>query len=795
MLKIAVSYLVFVLLVFNIINLKAQNKKSYSDSIDILHYDINLNMLKMGAKHIDGYTVLKITPKVNNVTYLSLDLLSLITDSVLINQMTVNFIQSGEKLIITLSNTISIGDTINVSVYYGGHPVKDASDWGGFYFDPDSISAFNLGVGFAANPHNYGRVWFPCNDDFTDRATYDCYIRVNALSKAVCGGLLISENDNGDNTKTFHWQLTDPIPTYLASVAVGRYAHISDIYHGIDRDIPIELYVRHQDSLKAIGSFSHLKQALQIFETHFGPYKWQRVGYVGVSFNSGAMEHATNIAYPNAVIDGSTTYDDLMSHELFHHWFGDLITCSTEGDMWINEGWATFAQFIFYEGLYGKDYVKNYIRTMHKQVLQMAHNVDGSYLPLYGIPTALTYCTTVYDKGALVASNLRAYLGDSLFFNTMTTFLASHNFKDVSSFQFRDYITSYTQRDMTNFFDNWVFTGGFPHFSIDSLAVTNLGNGHYDTHVFVRQKLNGRNIFSNSNIVEITFANNNWQFVTDTLMVSGQYMNKNFNLNFNPARAFLNFDEKSCFGATSFTKVIKQTGAVTFSETHFTTNITQVTDSVLLRVTHNWVHPDSMKFNNPNIVRLSDYRYWTIEGINLANMKANGRFFYNRSKPLNSTFSNNSWLDNTLFSVSADSLLLLYRANTADDWKIQQFTRVGNNVTGYITTDTLKEGQYVFAIGKPANNSLNENIKESNPFDLNIIPNPSDGDFKISFAHDFEGLLKITDSKGEVMKNVDIKKGTFSYNWSPGNIPNGIYLVAMQSSDNKRVTKKIVYQK
>jgi len=750
----------------------------------------------MGAKHIDGFTVLTITPKVNNVTYLSLDLLGLVTDSVLTNLIQSNFTQIGEKLIVTLPFSINVGDTIDVTVYYGGHPQMDASGWGGFYFDSDSLAAYNLGVGFAADPHNYGRAWFPCIDDFVDRATYDCKIRVNALSKVVCGGLLISENDNGDSTKTFHWQLSNPIPTYLASVAVGHYAQISDVYHGIDRDIPIELYIRPQDSIKAIGSFVNLKSALQIFENRFGPYRWQRIGYVGVSFNSGAMEHATNIAYPDAIINsGSITYDDIMSHELSHHWFGDLTTCSTEGDMWLNEGWATFAQFIFFEGMYGDVYVKNYIRTMHKQVLQMAHNVDGAYWALFGIPTALTYCNTVYDKGAIVANNLRAYLGDSLFFNAMKSFLTTRNFKDVSSIQLRDYLTAYTQKDMTNFFDNWVFTGGFPHFSVDSFPVTNLGNGHFNVDVFVRQKLNGRNTFSNSNIVEITFANNNWQLVTDTLTVSGQYAQKTFTLNFNPTKVLLNFNEKSCFAATSFTKVIKQTGTITFSETHFVADVTQVTDSVLLRVTHNWVCPDSMKFSNPKILRLSNYRYWTVEGINISKLKAHGRFYYNRSMPANSTFSNDGWLDNTLFSVSADSLLLLHRVNASDDWKIQSFTRAGSNVVGYIIADTLKEGEYVLAIGTPLNASINENIKDSNPFDINIVPNPSNGTFNISFPQDFEGLLKITDSKGQVIANVDVIKGASSYNWSPNNLPNGIYLVAMQSHDNKGVAKKIVYQR
>jgi len=774
--------------------LKAQTPHSYSDSIDVLHYDINLNIHQMGAQHIDGFTVLTMTPKVNNVNYVSLDLLALVADSAKVDSNIAAFTQVGEKLNIDFSSAINIGDTVNVTVYYGGHPVIDNSSWGGFYWGSDSLSAFNLGVGFEANPHNYGRVWFPCLDDFVDRATYDFRIRVDSLNMAVCGGIMSGMQYNGDSTKTVHWYLSDPIPTYLASVAVGRYVKVSDSYQGLEKNIPIEIYVRPQDSSKVAGTFVNLKPSIQIFENHFGPYKWQRVGYVGVSFNSGAMEHATNIAYPSVCVNGGTTYDDLMSHEFSHHWFGNLITCSTAGDMWINEGWADFCEFVFFEDLYGREYVKNLIRTSHKEVIQMAHHVDGDYWPLYGIPTEITYCSTVYQKGALVANNLKAYLGDSLFYCAIKAFIATHLFKDVSSSQLRDFLSAYTQRDMTDFFDNWVFTGGFPHFAVDSFPVTNIGGGQYKVDVYVKQKKNGRTTFSNSNIVEMTFANNNWQFTTDTMVVSGQYAHKSFIINFNPTEALLNFDEKSCFAATSYIKKIVQPGNFAFPETYFSTVVSQISDSALLRVTHNWVGADSMKINNPDIVRLSDYRYWTVDGVNLSGLKANGRFNYNRSAPVGGSFSSNGWLDNTLFSVSADSLLLLYRKDASDDWKIQHFTRIGNNLTGFVTADTLKEGQYVLAIGKPVNASLNENIK-TNPFELKVVPNPSNSAFNIYYPDNFKGLLKISDNTGRVFENVDIAKGTSVYNWHPENVPNGVYMVMMQSDSNEMVTKKIVFQR
>lgn len=792
--KILISRMAFIVLcVLCVSRIEAQPEKSFSDTVDVLHYSIHLNVLNIQGKHIDGHTVLTVAPKLNNVIKLSLDLLALVVDSVKSGTDMLAFQQAGEKLNIDLLQPINMGDTTDITVYYGGQPVMDNSGWGGFYFGTDNTSAFNLGVGFDAIPHNYGRVWFPCIDEFVDRATYDCYIRVNAQSMAVCGGTLQNVTDNGDSTKTYHWYLSSPVPTYLASVAVGRYAVVTDVYQGIESNIPVEIYVRPQDTAKVAGTFTHLKTALQIFENHFGPYRWQRVGYVGVYFNSGSMEHATSIAYPNACITGNTGYDDLMAHELSHHWFGDLITCNDAGDMWINEGWASFCEFVFFENLYGNAYVRDYIRSIHKQVLQMAHVVDGSYLPLHNIPIDRTYCRTVYDKGSLVTNNLRMYLGDSLFFGAVTAFLNANNFKDVSTVQLRDFLASYAQKDLTDFFNNWYYTGGFPDFSIDSMPVTNMGNGNYAVDVYLKQKLNGRSQYAQQELVELTFFNQVWGAYNDTMTISGVSGHKTFNLNFNPIKALVNFNEKSCFATTSYTHLIKQNGLLSFPETHFQTNVSQVTDSVLIRVSHHWVAPDSLKVSNPDIVRLSGYRYWSVEGLNISGLKATGKFYYNRTTPVTTSMASNGWLDNTLFSSSADSLLLLHRLNAADDWKIQTFTRTGNNTTGYLIADTLKEGEYTLAIGKPVNASLNENIKEEPPIKIHITPNPSKDIFNIHFNKDFEGQLNISDINGKQVFNTLIEKGTTSFTWNPKDFAGGIYIVNLHANDEMMASERIMY--
>lgn len=199
----------------------------HSDSTDILNYSINLDITDIAGHNIGGYTDLLITPRIGSLDVMALDLLSLTVDSVFEDGAPCSFTYNDTLLRITLQAVLISADTSTIRVYYHGHPVIDPSGWGGFYFN-SSTYAFNLGVGFEDNPHNYGRVWYPCIDDFVDRATYDCFITVQQGMKAICGGTLVSSTVNSDTTETWHWNIRDEIPSYLSSVAVGIYTAVTD---------------------------------------------------------------------------------------------------------------------------------------------------------------------------------------------------------------------------------------------------------------------------------------------------------------------------------------------------------------------------------------------------------------------------------------------------------------------------------------------------------------------------------------------------------------------------------------
>lgn len=657
----------------------------YSDTLEAVHYGIHLTDISLTNKTIKGYTEVKLVSKTNTISTVKLELASLTVDSVFISTTKTNaFTYTGNQINIMLATHVNKGDTIHTTIYYHGRPFVDPSGWGGFHFSGDY--ALNLGVGFDAIPHNLGKTWFPCIDDFHDRALYDVYLTVTNDKKAISGGRLIEVKTNGNNTSTWHWKTDYTLPAYLISATTGKYELITDFYNGLQAQVPITYYCRPSDTAKTAGTFINIKKILRFFENNFGPYPFERVGFTATPGGLGAMEHASNINYPFSGWTGSTDNEWWYTHELSHMWFGDKVTCASAEDMWLNEGWAVWCESLYREGIYGKQAYKENMRSKLKGVLQSAHVTDAGYFALYGIPQTLTYGTTVYQKGGQVAHTLRGYMGDSLFFGGVKAYLKHYAYNYASTFDLRDFLSDYSGIDLRPFFDAWVFAPGFPHFSVDSVVSVRAENG-YDVTVFVRQKLKGRSQYANVNHLEITFMDNEWHKITDTIVFSGIIGRKTFHLPFAPAAAMADPDEKISDATTDVTKTLTKTGEFNYQHTFAKVQVQKITDSAMVRITHNWVAPDSLAVLQPGL-RISDSRYWTVEGIFPPGFKAKGVFAYSTSTSL----------DNSLIINPSDSLVMLYRPGAGRYWQVTGFSKSGSWMSGSIIVDSLKCGQYAFAI-------------------------------------------------------------------------------------------------
>ena len=662
-------------------------KSVYSDTIEATHYDIHLTSIHQTNKTIEGYTTVSLFSKTGPLSVIRLELASLKVDSVFIGgNRTTAFSQVPNQVIIPLPVPIESREKIQVTIYYHGHPFVDPSGWGGFHFSGDYV--LNLGVGFDAIPHNLGKAWFPCIDDFHDRANYDIYLTTSNNKKAISGGRLIEVHDNGNNTSTWHWRTEYTIPTYLASATIGKYELVADTFNGQQSRVPVTIYCRPSDTAKTAGTFVHLLRILQVFEKYFGPYPFERVGFTGSPGGLGAMEHASNITYPFRAWTGTTDQEWWYAHELSHMWFGDKVTCASAEDMWLNEGWAVWCESLFREDIYGRKAYKDNMRSKLKDVLQSAHITDGGYYALYGIPQTLTYSTTVYQKGGQVAHTLRGYMGDSLFFGGIKAYLNQYAYQYASTQDLEKFLGTYSGMNLRPFFDAWVYQPGFPHFSVDSVT-TRKGKNGYDVTVFVRQRLLGRTQYAAYNHLEITFMDKKWHSVTDTLVFSGPAGNKTFHLPFVPVTAMADLDEKISDATTDEAKTITKAGQVEYPQSFCTVIAEKVPDSALVRITNNWIEADTAKLLEPGLQMIGT-QYWTVEGIFPKGFSATAKFAYN----------NTAGRYPALSVTPGKTPVLLYRPGAGHRWKEINSSTEGSGTLGTITTANLKPGEYAFGARK-----------------------------------------------------------------------------------------------
>lgn len=653
---------------------------------DVKHYTISLDLSNMNSREISGNCSIDIEKTKAELNKIELDLLGFKIDKILINnKKTENYTYNDTVISISLK---SFKKKFNAVIFYHGIPAKDEK-WGGFF--RTSKYAFNYGVGMAAEPPTFGRAWFPCVDNFTDRATYDYFLTIPQNLTAVACGTLQETKLHPNKTKTVHWKLKNNIPTYISAIAVSDYIEIKDTYKGLKNDIPISIFVNKEDSLNATKSFKNLKSYIKIFEDRFGAYLWERVGYVTVPFFGGAMEHATNITLSKMTVDGSLDDETLYAHELAHHWFGNLVTCASEKDMWLNEGWASYCEAIFIEKQYGYNEFKEYNRGVHAEVLRFAHLRDEKYLPLYNVPHSKTYGKTIYDKGAGVVHTLRNYLGDNKFFKSIKNYLKTYAFSHATVENLKQSLSKNSKINLDDFFKNWVYTKGFTHFSVDSFHVKEKRK-HTLTTVYLHQRLKETPEFFNKNKIEIYFISKNQERYKETVNFSGEYQKYKIKTPFMPVAVMLDLEEKITDATSDSYKTISKKGKYEFKHSFVETEIEEISDSAFVRVSHNWIAPTGYKQQQKGLY-ISNLRYWKIDAVLPKTFKAKAKFFYDYS-----TMRPEGYLDNGFIKGNDRNITLLYRPNASQDWEEVETTLKPRFQSGYIIVNELKAGEYALGI-------------------------------------------------------------------------------------------------
>ncbi len=782
MLKIRNTIYIVIFQLLAISNLRAAFVDARNDSFTVTHYGIHLDMSQYVSQTIAAYCDVSISSKIAGLDNIELELYKLKVDSIKSGNKAVAYLYNDSLIYLAQSPARSKGDTFTYRIYYHGAPKQDPGKWGGFYFgDGDGGYGFNLGIGLYSNPHNMGRVWFPCVDNFMDKALFDFYITTIPTHKAFCNGLLMDSSMNS-SYNMWHWQLDKPIVPYLASVGASTYTTMKEKYNSMNGPIDIVWGVLPSDTSAVRGAFRNIQGALSGFEKDYGPYPWPRVGYMAVEFNNGAMEHASNITYPRAFIEAGISYEYLWAHELSHQWWGDLITCHDATEMWLNEGWATFSQSIFEENIYGQHAYDSATLANHYITMRYAWVIDSTYRAISPMPVKYTYGPTVYNKGADAIHSLRAYLGDSLFFGGIKGFLKKYSYQSVTSLQFDSFLSAYTGRSMDYFFTPWIFSPGFCHFNLSQLKIS--GN---KVSFNINQVIKAAPALYTQVPLEITVMDSNWHTYINDIIWNSNTAQYNFNYPANVALISLNMSNKISDAVTREQAVFNKKTSYVFQNSLMNVTVNSLKDSALFLVEHHWVTAQQ----TPNLshdIRLAD-RYWVVNGIwDTASFDASATVYYDGRTFTNPSEDGEGYLDNDLIQESVDSMKLMYRHNDDDNWveyynyKMTVLGPIANKY-GYFTISHLQKGQYCFAM---SGEMAGVQKKSASKINFEVYPNPAKEAINVVFPSKTNVLsIRMYDNTGKQVYSMNNNTYNNDFIIQTSTLSSGMYILYVQTDEGE----------
>lgn len=758
-----------------------------SDTIDILHYELSLSFIEMNQQKLTGHSEIEFQALMSGINSISLDLESFQIDAVTdASGQMLNYTYNDTLLVVSLGHSLSTGGVEKIEVAYSGTPPEDPAGFGGFYFMNNQ--AFNFGVALTAQPHNFGRSWHPCFDNFVERATYTLKVTSPSTKSAYASRELTNVFTDNDGNNVSVWEMEEAIPTYLMAVAVGDYTVVHQTHlSSLSGDtIPIMLVGLGSDTTNIKNSFQNLTTALDIYENAFGPYQWNKVGYVFTPFSSAAMEHASMITYPAAIATGSLQFETIMAHELAHSWFGNLITCRTAEDMFINEAFATYSEALFLEKLYNKSKGLEELKDKHRSVLQSAHLIDGGFLPLSGVPSSATYGIHTYQKGATMVHNLRSYLGDNIFFESFQNLFENHAFQDMNASELQINLSQYSGIDLEDFFNQFIYEPGFNAVKLKNWEVLSMNSGVYEVQIDLEQKKRVSELFFHYRNFPITFMSADWEQHTVDVEIDQEKMQLTHNVPFEPVHVFINKDERYLQAITAENITINSTGIQELFYAYFRLQTHSLSgDSAFLSVAHHRVAPDPIQNSavNHQFV-LSTERYWSVGGIWDAQTDLEGRIFFDARNTNNANLDNDLFQSHNQIDFHEDSIVLLWRPNANAEWhEYPSYVRstMGPPTDGFCRFDilNLKKGEYTFAFRR---NPLSVDEWEKQVDGLSIFPNPSNEIINVKWDAIQPEKVIVLDQSGKLIYEKECAH-TEKLELDASEWPNGTYFIALQGGD------------
>ncbi len=311
--------------------------------------------------------------------------------------------------------------------------------------------------------------WFPTIDTPNQRTTQEIFITVDGKYVTLSNGLLISSTKHSDGNRTDYWKLDQSHTPYLFMMAVGEFSVVKDYWN----DIEVSYYVEPAYEQYAKAIFGNTPEMMTFFSEKLGiDYPWPKYAQVVVrDFVSGAMENTTaSVFMEDLQIDDRELldyhWDGIIAHELFHHWFGNLVTCESWANLPLNEAFANYSEYLWYEYKYGKDEADYHNQQELNQYLQESQSKKEDLIRFYYDDKEDMFDSHSYAKGGRILHMLRHYVGDTAFFESLKLYLNNHAYSDVEVHDLRLSFEEVTGKDLNWFFNQWFLSAGHPQIKV-----------------------------------------------------------------------------------------------------------------------------------------------------------------------------------------------------------------------------------------------------------------------------------------------------------------------------------------
>lgn len=685
-----------------------------SDTFDILHYDISIDVTDYQGRSIKAATTVRFRALMPDLGSIRFDLAALTVDSVTGEEGLLSFAHDGTILRVDLGEQPGEGDELEVTVHYHGMPGRDPR-WGGFYFEDGYI--YNLGIGLSTIPPNFGKMWYPCFDSFVERATYTYHVKSAGGLRHHGQGRFLGEVQLDGDTVVRSYTMEHPIPTHLSAIAVADYEEHAYEHEGAQGVIPVTIRAKPAHLGTLVARMGDLPSAVDACEHWYGPYPFDRVGYVTTT--DGALEIPTNVAYPQSMVGQTMARNRaLLTHELGHHWWGNMLTPYVHNDMWLKEGPAEYSAHLVEEWIGGRPALEKAVKDNLLFILRQAHVNDEGFHPLSPMPDPHVYGTHTYYKGAAVMHNLRGYLGDEVFRQAMRDMQELHANTTITAAEFRDHLEASTGVDLDPFFDAWVFAPGYSVFEVRGYSAYPVGE-EWEVQVTVGQKLRGAVDRHEEVPLDLTFISASGEVHDERVVVGGETTVLMANIPFQPAMVVLNryarlnqarLDHEFRIGPGQPLNAL-------LPHVDFRAYVDHLPDTAFVRVEHIWAAPDQDPLGQ-DIIAISDTHYWTVDGLWPEGSVLRGRLLYNGA--------NANELDHGLIAGDETGISVVYRPDATSPWQVydDQEVTAGSltNGAGFITLFGLRKGQYAFAKSLSAVGVGKEVLPEPYGFTLHPVP-------------------------------------------------------------------------